>query len=104
MTDQQRRFHPAPKPKRIEDREVLDYVVHKRDGMCMIGLARPGKYGLCSAGQDPHHLEQRGSGGDDDPKNLITLCRNHHNMAHAKRIPKEELREILTERYGYIYD
>lgn len=25
--------------------------------MCMIGLARPGKYGSCSAGKDPHHIE-----------------------------------------------
>lgn len=104
MTAQQGRFQPAPKPKRVSDREVLDYVVHRRDGMCLIGLDRPGKYGPCSAGKDPHHIDQRGSGGDDDPKNLITLCRSHHNLAHAKRIPKEELREILQERYGYIYD
>ena len=59
------RFSPKPKPKRIEDKQVLRYVVQKRDGICMVGLALPGKYGPCSAGLDPHHIVNQGAGGYD---------------------------------------
>jgi hypothetical protein len=97
------RFSPKPKAKRIEDKKVLRYVVQKRDGICMVGLALPGKYGPCSAGLDPHHIINQGAGGDDTKENLITLCRYHHDLAQSKRIPVEELRGILTKYFRYDY-
>lgn len=30
----------------------------------------------------PHHIRTRGSGGDDDPRNLLALCTTHHNEIH----------------------
>ena len=69
----------------------------------MIGLCRPGEFGECTSGIDPHHIISRGAGGGDEPQNIIALCRRHHNLAHARRITKDDLREILTERFGYHY-
>jgi hypothetical protein len=31
----------------------------------------------------PHHIVSRGSGGSDDPANLIPLCQQHHTEAHT---------------------
>ena len=31
-----------------------------------------------------HHIKTRGSGGSDQPHNLMPLCQKHHNMIHAK--------------------
>jgi hypothetical protein len=70
----------------------------------MVGLGRPLKFGECCDGFDVHHIETRGSGGGDEPENLITLCRNHHNAAHAAIIPVKELKAILSERFDYRYD
>ena len=98
-----RTFHPAPKTKRIEDPKVLEYVVQRRDGCCMWGLTHPGVYGSCSAGLDPHHIINRGAGGDDAKENLITLCRHHHDLAQARRITVEDLHDILSKWYGYLY-
>jgi len=98
-----RTFRPAPKISRIVDREAVDYVRTGRDGRCMIGLARPGQFGPCSAGKDVHHIDHRGAGGDDTRENMITLCRRHHQLAHAGAISKEELRGILSQYYHYEY-
>lgn len=67
----------------------------------MIGLDLPGEYGPCSAGLDPHHIKNKGAGGDDIPENLITLCRQHHNLAQEKRIPPHVLLDILNRRFRY---
>jgi 5-methylcytosine-specific restriction endonuclease McrA len=93
-------FRPKPKPGRIEDKEVLRYVVEQRDGRCLWGKFHPGEQGPCSAGLDPHHIVHRGSGGGDTEENLITLCRNHHRRAHSGHITREELYAILRW-YGY---
>lgn len=29
---------------------------------------------------DPHHVTTRGAGGGDVPKNIMPLCRKHHNI------------------------
>ena len=101
-----------PKPKRIKNRAVLDYVVHKRDGICMWGLTHPGEQGPCSPGLDPHHITNRGAGGDDAEENLITLCRWHHDLAQSHRIPayratshphKEDM-VISTTEFEQLYD
>lgn len=31
---------------------------------------------------DNHHVKSRGSGGSDDPFNLVPLCRKHHTEIH----------------------
>jgi hypothetical protein len=75
-------------------------VVQRRDGVCLVGLSRP-EYGPCTQGAHGHHIDTRGSGGDDTKENLITLCPRHHDMAHAKKIAPGVLRDILKERFGY---
>jgi 5-methylcytosine-specific restriction endonuclease McrA len=90
-----------PKPKRIAARDTLQRVVYRRDGACMVGMDLD--YGPCSEGRDAHHITHRGAGGDDVEENLITLCRRHHDMVHLGQISREELYEILKNRYGYQY-
>jgi hypothetical protein len=73
----------------------------QRDGVCLWGLfAKDG----CSGPIDPHHIKTSGSGGKDCLKNLICLCRKHHDQAHARLILPEELFAILTRFYGYSYE
>lgn len=93
-------FTPFPKKVRIHDPKLLRRIVTERDGTCMYGVHHPGN---CSLGKHPHHIINRGAGGDDSLENVITLCPKHHNDAHNKRITLEELRAILTEHYGYRY-
>jgi len=88
------------KDERTIDPQVL-LAAKERDGYCLWGLVK--KDG-CSAGLDPHHIQTRGSGGDDDLRNLICLCRKHHDEAHARRISPEELRGVLARFYGYVYE
>jgi len=95
---------PAPKLVRTASRKAIEYVLYRRDGICMIGLARPGKYGPCIQGLHPHHIATRGSGGGDRKENLISLCPYHHDLAQSHRIPVEELHDILAERFGYEYE
>lgn len=96
--------HIFSTPKMNKWREMsknTNYVVHKRDGCCMIGLGRGAKYGACMGMLDPHHITNIGAGGADTPENTITLCRRHHNDAQAYRIPKDELYQILDQFFHY---
>lgn len=91
-------------PKINEWRDMsrnTNYVLYKRDGCCMIGLGRGAKYGACMGVLDPHHITNRGAGGEDTPQNTITLCRRHHNDAQEHRIPRHELYEILDQFFNY---
>lgn len=91
-------------PKMNKWREMsknTNYVVHKRDGCCMIGLGRGAKYGRCMGVLDPHHIKNVGAGGPDTPENTITLCRRHHDDAQSKRIPRAECYAILNQFYNY---
>ena len=94
-------FSPKPKPvARVKSREIIDYVLVKRDGVCMWGLST-GE--TCTAGLDPHHIKSKGSGGDDAVENLITLCRGHHNDAHSGKIRRGKLRSVLEWYHSYVY-
>jgi len=42
-----------------------------------------------------HHIIPKSSGGNDDISNLITLCPNHHYMAHANLYEKEYLFSLI---------
>lgn len=44
-----------------------------------------------------HHIQPRAGGGSDELSNLVTLCPNHHAMAHAGMISAKELRSIVGE-------
>lgn len=78
---------------------ITQWVVERRDGVCLYGLA----HGGCQFGLDPHHITKRSQGGEDIEENIITLCRKHHDDAEARLITASELREILTQFYGYTY-
>jgi len=53
---------------------------------------------ICGASaQDIHHIEPKGMGGRpnaDTPDNLIPLCRECHELAHANVYTKEYLKQI----------
>lgn len=85
--------------ERIVDPFIVD-AARKRDGVCLIGLFM--KDG-CVPGYDVHHIDTRGSGGDDVLENLICVCRKHHNQAHQKKITRGALRAALMRFYGYQY-
>ena len=96
-------YRQIPKKRRIFNRDTVEYVRNLRDGCCMIGLGRPGKYGACLGILDVHHMVNVGTGGDDVKENMITLCRKHHGMAQEHRIERDELKSILTQYFGYQY-
>jgi len=97
--------HPAPKRKRVADRSVIEKALWRDSGICLVGMMYPGVYGPCTpGGVDPHHMVNRGAGGDDDLTNLISLCRHHHDLAQARRISLSLLRGIMSKLYGYRYD
>jgi len=86
--------------RRIRNPGILRWVTQERDGVCLYGLI---KRDGCSGGLDPHHIKTKGSGGDDEPKNLITLCRKHHNEAQERKIRPGFLRELLRTWFDYEY-
>lgn len=56
-------------------------IVKKRDaGQCRACS----KHGRRKPGTEVHHLLYRSHGGKDDAKNLILLCKDCHQDAHAK--------------------
>ena len=86
----------CPKVKRIKDAGALEKA-RQRDGYCLWGLyAKDGCIGQLGV----HHIETRGSGGDDVPENLIVLCQKHHNQAHARTITVDQLRALLKKVYA----
>jgi len=91
---------PAPKHVRVSDRSIVK-AAFQRDGVCLYGLYMRED---CSDGLDPHHMDTRGSGGDDSLKNIITLCRKHHQLAQTNVIKKIKLHEILSIYYHYQYE
>lgn len=71
-------------------------------------LQRDGRCRMCGRTNDRldvHHIRFRRSDADDDPANLITLCRDHHEDVHAYRIryptgdtvSKTELQEVMWQ-------
>ena len=90
-------MRPYPKKKRIVNQKEIDYVHHKRDGACIAGLELKQQ---CIGALHVHHIDTKGSGGDDVRENLITLCTLHHEDVHWGRIKKEKLYEWLEKRYG----
>ena len=46
----------------------------------------------------PHHVRTRGAGGDDDPSNLLELCKEHHAEIHTMG------RTQFVEHFPHLYD
>lgn len=91
---------PKPKKMRISDPLAI-MAARRRDGCCLYGLvAQDG----CVPGYDAHHIDTKGSGGNDALENLICLCRKHHDQAQSRRIAAKKLREVLAQFYGYSYE
>lgn len=46
-----------------------------------------------------HHIKTRGSGGGDEPENLIDLCwKCHHEKVESGKVPQDLLFGIAKER------
>ena len=45
-----------------------------------------------------HHIRTRGAGGDDDPRNLMCLCPEHHTEIHRIGNDKFGAKYGLEER------
>jgi predicted restriction endonuclease len=43
-----------------------------------------------------HHIEHRANGGSNHVSNMITLCPNHHALAHAGHLSKDELKSYIS--------
>jgi hypothetical protein len=87
--------------RRIVDPDAILFVRRQRDGVCLWGLrAQDG----CSSGLDVHHIDTKGAGGDDVPENLITLCRKHHQQAQERKVSAGDLRKLLSDFFGYVYE
>lgn len=55
-----------PKPRRLENRELLNKI---KEEPCII----------CGKGPcDPSHIKTQGSGGPDTRWNVVPMCRKHH--------------------------
>lgn len=50
-----------------------------------------------------HHIHLRSLGGRGNYRNLIPLCKEHHDMAHSSREFNDSLKEDRVEVYGKHY-
>lgn len=51
-----------------------------------------------------HHIVHKAHGGDNSQGNLITLCPNHHAMAHRGFVTAEELYAVLRDPVAAVAD
>lgn len=58
------------KPQRLQNPALLRQV---SGGPCVV----------CRKPSDAAHIRGRGAGGDDEPNNVMPLCREHHSLQHA---------------------
>ena len=79
------------KNKRIDDPKAIKRVREQSKGFSE----------YCGTFSPPlhiHHIKSKGSGGNDTPDNLISLCFICHHMAHNVEIAKDRLKEIVRRR------
>lgn len=69
-----------PKVKRIKDPEAVN---NARLTYCQYC----GRTGIMQV----HHIKSKGSGGNDTPDNLISLCIDCHAKAHSGQIKRGDL-------------
>lgn len=72
--------------------EVISAYVRKRDGYrCQVAKLTAGRF-TCTGYFPPpfqhllhaHHIVERGRGGEDHPRNLLSLCVECHSKIHGK--------------------
>ncbi len=51
-----------------------------------------------AATRDVHHILPVKDGGKDEASNLISLCPNHHRMAHSNLLSQDDLFKIVQSR------
>jgi hypothetical protein len=84
--------------KKADDR--VSFHVRRRDGRCLVFGC-----GVRAISQlDAHHImPRRYHRIRFDPDNLVSLCREHHRMAHAERAAFHELiEELLPGRLEHL--
>jgi hypothetical protein len=54
--------------------------------------------GWKEASRDIHHIIPIAKNGTNDTTNLVTLCPNHHRMAHHNLISQEQLTKVASAR------
>jgi 5-methylcytosine-specific restriction endonuclease McrA len=76
---------------------ITNYMKHHDIGEQDIVLCK-----VCGAmSQDLHHIKFRSRNGNDEPSNLIPLCRPCHNLAHSRALTEEELYERNNNTTSY---
>lgn len=71
---------------------IKNYIEHHDIGEQDIVLC---KACLQQIAVDIHHITFRSNGGSDGVENLIALCRDCHDLAHASKLTKEYLYSLL---------
>ena len=69
------------KRRAAEITEATREVIAQRDMGCVGARLIDGV--PCWGPLDPHHILRRSQGGSNDPENLVTLCRAHHDWVHG---------------------
>jgi 5-methylcytosine-specific restriction endonuclease McrA len=76
---------PKPRP-RLLDRRVLKLALDRQFSEVRKQV-RQRDEGLCRVCRKPgvevHHIEFRSRGGKDDTRNLVLLCKRHHEDVHG---------------------
>jgi hypothetical protein len=79
----------CPKPTRVIDEKNIQ----RLHGVpCLVDNS------ACTIGTDAHHVKSRGSGGGDEPENLMPLCRVHHTEIHLTGHSQ------FVKRYNIFFD
>lgn len=53
--------------------------------LCLFGrLELPDDPNPCGGPLTRHHVRYRSEGGTNEPSNLVTLCRQHHDWVHSR--------------------
>ena len=62
----------------------LRYQILERDGFICVFCSRGGRHSDVIL--EVHHIKWRSHGGQDEPSNLICICRSCHEILHHGRI------------------
>jgi hypothetical protein len=76
----------------MKDRKFLDYL---QTLSCLICNQRP----ACG-----HHIKTKGSGGPDEPWNLVPLCNEHHQEVHRLGAYRFANKYIKFKKYLEIFE
>ena len=80
---------------------VINTIKHKGYGKKAAMLRDGGKCVVCGFSHvvTVHHIIAKKSGGGSKLTNLVSLCPNHHYMAHAGLLTADELTKYATDFY-----